>query len=174
MRIVTAFATGLAALMLMAASAQAGKTVEIKMLNKDPDNPRQRMVFSPRVVKVQPGDTVKFVPADKGHFAAATKGMIPDGTKRWRGKINKEFEVTLDKPGVYGYQCPPHVTLGMVGMIIVEGEGMDANLAAAKKVKQRGKARLIYEQIFAEAEKLMTVAEAAPAEAAPAEAAATQ
>mgnify|MGYP001800783300 CR=1 FL=1 len=131
--------------------AQAS-TVEVAMLNKDPDNPRNRNVFSPRVVKIKAGDTVKFVSTDKGHNAVTTKGMMPDGAEAFKTKISKDEEVTFTQPGIYGYHCTPHFALGMVGVIIVEGEGMAANLDAAKEAKQRGKARKVMEEIWAEIE----------------------
>ena len=77
-------------------------THEIKMYNKDPDNKKNRMVFVPRILKIQPGDTVKFISASKGHNSESIKGMIPAGAKKWKSKIGKDFELTLDKPGIYG------------------------------------------------------------------------
>ena len=76
--------------------------------------------------------------------------MIPDGVDGWDGKINDEVEATLDQPGFYGYQCTPHASVGMVGLVIVEGEGMMDNLEAAQGVRQRGKARAVWEEIWEE------------------------
>ena len=45
----------------------AGNTFEVLMLNKDPDNPKKKMIFSPSLLKVSVGDTVSFLPEDKGH-----------------------------------------------------------------------------------------------------------
>lgn len=123
---------------------------EIQMLNAHPDNPRLRQVFFPRIHVVQPGDTVKFLAVDRGHNSAVVDGMIPDGVDGWDGKINDEVEATLDQPGFYGYQCTPHASVGMVGLVIVEGEGMMDNLEAAQGVRQRGKARAVWEEIWEE------------------------
>ncbi|MEM9732262.1 MAG: pseudoazurin [Pseudomonadota bacterium] len=128
------------------------------MLTKDPDDRKNRNLFSPRIVKVKPGDTVKFVSAEKGHNSASSKGMVPEGTEGWKGKISKDIEVTFDKPGVYGYECTPHASLGMVGLVIVEGEGMTDNLEAAKKVRQRGKSKKVWQEIWAEVEEKGLVA----------------
>lgn len=136
----------------------AAETVEVKMLTKDPDDRKNRNLFSPRIVKVKPGDTVKFVSAEKGHNSASSKGMVPEGTEGWKGKISKDIEVTFDKPGVYGYECTPHASLGMVGLVIVEGEGMTDNLEAAKKVRQRGKSKKVWQEIWAEVEEKGLVA----------------
>lgn len=133
-----------------AASNTATHTVE--MLNKHPENPRQRMVFYPRILKIAPGDTVEFVASAKGHNTASSRGMIPEGAQPWKGGINENMSITLSTPGIYGYNCTPHRAIGMVGLIIVEGPGMLDNLDAAKAVRQIGKSRQAWEQIWAEAE----------------------
>lgn len=124
------------------------------MLNADPDNPRVRQVFVPRILVVQPGDTVKFTAVDRGHNSATVEGMIPEAAEGWDGRINEEVEVVLDQPGIYGYQCTPHASVGMVGIVVVEGEGMLDNLEAAQEVRQRGRARAVWEEIWAELEEM--------------------
>lgn len=114
--------------------SSAGETVEIKMLNKGAD---RYMAFEPEVVRIKPGDTVKFVATDKGHNAVAIKELLPPAAEAFRGKINEELTVTLSTPGVYGFRCDPHYTLGMVGVIVV---GEPTNLDAAKQAKLPGKA----------------------------------
>lgn len=150
--------TKIAASMLMAvammftgqAALADGHVHEVKMYNKDPDNPKARNVFIPALVKIQPGDTVKFISADKGHNSESIKGMLPEGAETWKSKVGKDFEITFSEPGVYGYKCTPHYALGMVGLVVVEGDGWDANLAAAQEVKQRGKSRQAFEALWEE------------------------
>ncbi|MEM9394725.1 MAG: pseudoazurin [Pseudomonadota bacterium] len=144
----TFMASTAAAALATSASAQSESVVE--MLNKSPDDPRLRMVFSPRIIVVKPGDTVKFAAVDRGHNSASVDGMLPDGAAEWNGKINEEVTVSFDAPGFYGYKCTPHAATGMVGLVIVEGEGMMANLEAAKGVKQRGRAAKVWDEIWAE------------------------
>lgn len=132
--------------------AQDPATHVVEMLNKHPEDKKQRMVFHPRVLKVKPGDTVLFKSVDKGHNSQSIKGMIPEYAEKWTGKISKDIEVTFETPGIYGYMCTPHAATGMVGMVIVEGEGMLDNLSAAKEVKQRGRAKKTFEAIWEEAE----------------------
>jgi pseudoazurin len=141
---------------LMAAPAilRAQTTHEVQMLNVDPDNRQNRNVFLPRVLVVQPGDSITFLATDRGHNSVSTDGMLPDGAEGWDGKINEEITVTLETPGVYGYHCTPHWALGMVGVILVEGEGMMDNLEAAQAVRQRGRARQAYDEIWAEVAEL--------------------
>lgn len=96
------------------------------------------------------GDKVTFKPSQPTHSCLSTPGMIPDGAEGWRGQIGKSVSVTFAKPGYYGYHCLPHRSLGMVGLVIVEGEGHDANVAAVKTVKQPGKAARVREDIWRE------------------------
>ena len=138
------------AVFLADAKHASAETFEVQMYNKNPDDKKQRMVFVPKLLRIQPGDTVKFIPTNKGHNSQSIKGMLPDGVDAWKSKLNKEFEITLDTPGVYGYKCAPHLGLGMVGVIVVEGDGWDSNLAAAQEVKQRGKAKKAFEEIWSE------------------------
>ncbi|MEM9966892.1 MAG: pseudoazurin [Pseudomonadota bacterium] len=150
----TVLATSAAFGALSAAGVNAdGHTAHVvEMLNKHPDDPRQRMVYVPRVIKVKPGDTVLFKSVDRGHNSASLKGMIPAGAEDWDSKINDDFEMTFTTPGVYGYQCTPHSSTGMVGLVVVEGEGMLDNLEEAKGARLRGRAKKVFEDIWAEAE----------------------
>ncbi|MBY6116606.1 pseudoazurin [Mameliella alba] len=157
---VTQFITRRTALLSAAASASlaltlpsrvlAATTHEVQMLNVHPEDRKLRQVFFPRIVVIEPGDSVKFLATDKGHNAQSSKDMTPEGTEDFKGKINEEIEVTFDKPGFYGYQCQPHYAIGMVGLIVVKGEGMMDNLEAAKAVTHRGKARAVWGDIWAE------------------------
>ncbi len=131
--------------------ASHGATV-VQMLNKDPDDDKRRNVFSPRLLVIEPGQSVKFEATDKGHNSASFKGMIPEGAEAWKGKINEEIELTFDVPGFYGYVCTPHLSLGMVGLIVVQGDGMLDNLEAARSARHRGKAKAAFEEIWEDAE----------------------
>lgn len=145
---------GMSATLAMPKLAMAQETVhEILMLNEHPDDSSIKMVFHPLVTVGQAGDTFKFVSTDKGHNTVSIKGAIPDGAQKWKSKINKDFELTLEVPGVYGFQCVPHTAMGMVGLIVVQGEGMTDNVEAAKSAKIRGsRAKKVWEQIWAEVE----------------------
>lgn len=127
-------------------------THEVLMLNRDPENPSMTMVYDPLIVVAQPGDTVRFVSVDRGHNAVSVNGMIPEGAEPWSSPLNEDFEVTLTVPGIYGYYCLPHQAMGMVGLIIVEGEGYLDNLEAAQSVRHRGRSAQNWEQIWSEAE----------------------
>ena len=117
----------------------AATTHDVQMLNKHPEDRKLRQVFFPRIIVIEPGDTVRFLATDKGHNAQSSADMMPVGAAEFKGKINEEIDVTFDTPGFYGYQCQPHYAIGMVGLVVVKGEGMMDNLEAAKGVKHRGR-----------------------------------
>jgi pseudoazurin len=141
-RLIAAIALGMAA--AMAGTAGAAEH-QVQMLNK---GEKGSMVFQPALVRAAPGDTIKFVPTDKSHSAETVKGMIPDGATEFKGKMNQELTVTLDKEGVYGVKCPPHYGMGMVALIVV---GQPVNAEEAKAVKQSGKAKAVFGALFEEA-----------------------
>lgn len=135
-------ATGLTLAALMGGAAFA-ETIEVQMLNKGADG--DRMVFEPAFVQAQPGDTIRFVPTDKGHNAEVNKGMLPEGAETFKGKINEEFEVTLDAEGVYGVICKPHFAMGMVMTIAigdVDAPGDFLEGRVPRKAKERFEAQL--------------------------------
>ena len=136
----------IAAMVLGAAFAFAGAAgaaeIEVKLLNK---GEKGAMVFEPDFVAAAPGDTIRFVPTDKGHNVETIKGMIPDGAEAFKSKFSEEFTVTLDTEGVYGVKCTPHYGMGMVALIEV---GSPVNIEQAKAVKQTGKAKTVFAELF--------------------------
>jgi pseudoazurin len=141
-RLTAAMALGVA---VAVAGAAGAAEHEVQMLNK---GDKGSMVFQPALVRAAPGDTIKFVPTDKSHSAETIKGMLPDGAAEFKGKVNQELTVTLDKEGVYGVKCPPHYGMGMVALIVV---GQPVNAEQAKAVKQTGKAKAVFGELFTEA-----------------------
>ena len=87
---------------------------EIKMLNFGSEG---GMVFEPGFLKVNVGDKVNFVAVDISHNTESVEGLIPAGATSWKGEINENVSVVIDKEGVYVYQCTPHIIIGMVGVI---------------------------------------------------------
>lgn len=144
---------GLASNTLGGVARASGKEYFVEMRSSSPVN-GEMQVFDPPVLKIDVGDTVIFQPTDNGHNSVSDPQMIPEGAKPWKGKINQEFSVTLDKPGVYGYYCAPHRSAGMVGLIMV-GVVTEEQLAAAAEVRQRAKARQRYDRYFQEAKALL-------------------
>jgi len=90
---------------------------------------------------------VTFIPVDKGHDAESIKGMIPDGAEPFKGKMNEQITVKLEKEGVYGVKCTPHYGMGMVALIAV---GEPVNLEQAKAIKHPGKAKKVFGELLEE------------------------
>ena len=115
--------------------------VRIETLNKSGD---QRFVYSPDLVRIEPGDTVVFVPADKGHNTVSIAGILPGGVKSINIGFNKEGAVTFDQPGIYGIKCTPHVGLGMVGLIVVGDAAVsDEDRRAVAKLPPKARQRMV-------------------------------
>lgn len=108
-------------LMCLTTGAWAAEII-VEMKNAGADG---AMVFEPAVVKAEVGDTVTFVPTDMAHNSELVPGLAPQGAVSWKGGIGQPVSVTLDKEGVYVYQCLPHVIMAMVGVIVA---GQPANL----------------------------------------------
>ena len=89
--------------------------------------------WKPLVLFAQPGDTVRFT-GMTGHDTETIDGMIPEGAETWKSKLGEEgFSVTLNQEGMYVYKCNPHMSTGMVGVIIVGDTRPPANLAAIEE-----------------------------------------
>jgi len=75
--------------------------------------------WRPLVTFAQPGDTLRFT-GMIGHDTQTIDGMIPAGASGWTSKLGEEaFTVTLDQEGAYVFKCNPHMSSGMVGVVVV-------------------------------------------------------
>ena len=137
----------LAAMLFLAVTASAhAETHEVKMLNADPDDPSRGNVFSPEVLRIEPGDRVRFEALDKGHNSASKRGMLPEGAEPWNGAMDQEIEVAFTVEGTYGYICLPHYQMGMVGLILVGNHR--GNLETARTTRQRGAAAKAFKALL--------------------------
>lgn len=96
---------------------------EVKMLNR---NSTGNMVYEPDFVRLKPGDSIRFRAANVSHDSASIPEMLPAGAEAFKGKINEEIEVTFTAPGTYGIKCIPHYGMGMVMLVQVGDEPVDA------------------------------------------------
>ena len=114
-----------------------GTTVE--MLNKDADG--NKMVYSQEIVEIGVGQIVKWIPTSKGHnveIVAAPEGFkIPK-----KSKNSKEVEIQFDIPGIYYYWCTPHKCMGMIGLVVVEGDISNIDDIADAKAMGKSKKKL--------------------------------
>lgn len=125
------------------APAAPAKSHTVKMLNRSAAGV---MVFEPNIIRIRPSESVTFMPNDLGHNAETIPGMLPAGAQPFKRPMNKALTVTFTKPGVYGYKCSPHYSMGMVGVVVV---GAPANLAQAKAVTLPGLARKVMAKLLA-------------------------
>jgi len=124
----TIYATVVTSACMLASTYAYASDIEVKMLNKGSDG--TVMVFEPALVHVSIGDSVHFIATDKSHDVQSIANMIPEGAQTFKGQLNQDLVVKLDKPGVYGYRCEPHYGMGMVGLIVV-GKPVNENAAKA-------------------------------------------
>jgi plastocyanin len=99
--------------------------VEVRMIT-DGNGP----YFDPKGLLVESGTTIRFVNDSGNHATAAyhpdTGGplRIPEAATPWESELFDEagatYDVTLETPGVYDFNCPPHESMGMVGRLIVD------------------------------------------------------
>jgi pseudoazurin len=120
------------------------KEVEVRTLNRGPAG--TFFVFSPEVVRIDPGDTINFIATDKGHEVHAVPGMIPDGARLFEGAMGQDARVTFAVPGIYVVACKPHTPMGMVAVIVV---GDPVNREKIDPSALTGKARSKLESLLA-------------------------
>ena len=125
MKIRTLFVMSLSLFTLFASAANH----EVKMLNSGAEG---FMVFEPAVLKAAVGDTVTFKATDMAHNSASIDGMIPEGANPWNSAMSQDVTVTVNKEGVYVYQCTPHSMMAMVGVIQVGGSLVNMDAVQAK------------------------------------------
>ena len=114
-------------------------TVSIDMLNKRADG--QKMIYSQDIVNVKVGDTVTWIPKSKGHNVQFIS--VPDGIKKLKkSKLNKQFSFTFERAGIYLYQCTPHKSMGMIGVVVVDGNVENKKIVAKTKVFGKSKKKL--------------------------------
>ncbi len=116
---------------LFFSSAAAINAAEYTVQMKNQGSDGQIMVFEPAVLKVAVGDTVHFEPVDIGHNSQSIPAMSPEGATGWLGMNSQKVSVTVDTEGVYVYKCQPHLTLAMIGVLVV-GEPTNLDAIQAK------------------------------------------
>jgi len=80
--------------------------------------------FTPENLTIQVGETVEWRNTGGFHNVNGTTETYPDNPEGFgNGNASSAawtYQFTFTVPGVYDYQCDPHVTVGMVGTITVE------------------------------------------------------
>tara|TARA_B100000965_G_scaffold121120_1_gene100106 strand:- start:115 stop:555 length:441 start_codon:yes stop_codon:yes gene_type:complete len=106
----------------------------VKMLNQGAEGV---MIFEPSVLKINPGDSVTFKSIDAAHNSASIPAMIPNNAQAWNSDLSRDITVNFNIPGVYVYQCTPHVMMAMIGVIQVGNDisNLDTIKAATTQFK---------------------------------------
>lgn len=118
-RIITALGLALCATVANAAD------IQVKML--DVSKTEDLVAFEPTFVKANVNDTIVFISANPGHNSHSL--LVPAGAQTWESRFDKDFQVTLNKEGIYIYACDAHKDMGMVGIVQV---GKAVNMEEAK------------------------------------------
>ena len=129
-----------AALIVVSSAAAFAETIEIQMLNANEAG--NKMVFSQELIRAEVGDVIKFVPTDKSHNAQSVKNALPDGQKKFKGKMNKEIEYLVTEAGLTAVVCQPHQTMGMVALIVVGNDVSNAQDILDARVGGKGKVKI--------------------------------
>ncbi len=124
------------------ASAAPAVTVEMRT-----DGASGRFRFEPALVWVAPGTTVRFVADSHIHGVRAIPGMLPEGVEPFAGGMGGPLILRPTTPGIYGFKCPAHYALGMVGLLVV-GEPDPEQLARAWAVRHPPAARAMFARLF--------------------------
>jgi len=93
-------------------------------------------VYNPDIIYIAPGDTVSFTNMTSHN---AVSYIVPEGAEGFgeKGKLpGGSFSITLEKEGIYGYVCEPHIGFGMVGVIVVGNASQETKDATLKKADE--------------------------------------
>ena len=114
--------------MLFGAKIVLSEELKVEMLDKS---------FAPEILYSEVGDKIIW-PKSKGHNVEFVTG--PDSISLpKRSKMNKQYDIVLETPGIYYYWCTPHKGIGMIGLIVVGGD--TSNKAAIAEAKAFGKSK---------------------------------
>ena len=117
--------------MILSSKIGVSEELQVEMLE---------MSYSPEILYTEVGDKVIW-PKSKGHnveFIAGPAGFsLPK-----RSKMNKQFDMVLDTPGVYYYWCTPHKGTGMIGLIVVGEDISNKNEISNAKAVGKSKKKL--------------------------------
>jgi len=89
--------------------------------------------FKPDIIYIAPGDTIKFINMTSHNSVSY---IVPEGATGWGVKgqgLGENISATLDKEGIYGYVCEPHIGFGMVGVVVVGTATQEMKDAAMKQ-----------------------------------------
>ncbi|MGB0632182.1 MAG: cupredoxin domain-containing protein [Alphaproteobacteria bacterium] len=133
-------AIGIAIAFAQPATAGEGKHHTIEVVS-DYDN--LRMIFKPKRLDIQPGDTVTWENmAAEEHNVFSYPDGFPKGGKAMQShymqKKGEKWSFKFDVPGTYEYHCIPHLPMGMHGKVVVgqASKADDFHVPSAEEMKK--------------------------------------
>jgi pseudoazurin len=114
----------------------------VHMLNVGPDGSRFR--YDPMLSEINIGGKVLWKATTKGHNVEFM--VAPDNIK-YKSKMHKSAGYTFTTPGIYTYKCTPHVSAGMIGVVVV-GNDLSNMTEALDNVAYYGQAKDLIKQIL--------------------------
>lgn len=100
----------------MSAAPASADVVTVKM-----GSDKGQLVFEPKEVTINVGDTVKWVNNKAFPHNIVFEGHDELSHKKLAQKPKAELESTFNEAGEFTYYCSPHRGAGMVGKIVVNG-----------------------------------------------------
>ena len=97
--------------LLLSNKITSAETVQIEFTKFD--------TYSSEIAYIKSGDTIEWLPENGEHnvefLAGPQMDLLPN-----KSKINAFHSVIFNIPGIYLYGCTPHLTMGMLGLVIVD------------------------------------------------------
>ena len=114
----------------------------VHMLNVGPNGSRFR--YDPMLSVIDVGGKVLWKATTKGHNVEFM--VAPDDIK-YKSKMHKSAGYTFTTPGIYTYKCTPHISAGMVGVVVV-GNELSNMEAAMNNSQYYGQAKELIQDIL--------------------------
>ncbi len=114
----------------------------VHMLNVGPDGSRFR--YDPMLSLIDVGGKVLWKATTKGHNVEFMEA--PEDIK-FKSKMHKSAGYTFTIPGIYTYKCTPHLSVGMVGVVVV-GNDLSNMDQAMKSKHYHGQSKDLIQEIL--------------------------
>ncbi len=102
---------------IFSAQKSFGAIYQVKM--NDGDSAGNRLVFDNEILSISSGDNVTWNPFDNGHNIEMV--ALPNNLK-FSSSAGEQVTLKFEVPGIYCYRRSPHKSMGMFGLIIVDGD----------------------------------------------------
>jgi len=114
----------------------------VHMLNVGPSGSRFR--YDPMLSEIQVGGKILWKATTKGHNV---EFMVAPNNIKFKSKMHKSAGFTFSTPGIYTYKCTPHVSAGMIGVVVV-GNDLSNMTEALDNVAYYGQAKELIQAIL--------------------------